>query len=168
MPISVFNTYYMAGMIQEIVLPQTFFHDRYFSTMPGTDIFAADKVLVEYRDGDRKMAPFVVRRAAACRTTFLYSKGEPVPALHPQARRVQGRAESPCPRPQARLPLPHTHCQREKKEAPAGASPRVAGASGKPLPALKARNPPFTCSRPSAPAQWPDPGASRWRAGPAP
>lgn len=63
MPISVFNTYYMAGMIQEIVLPQTFFHDRYFSTMPGVDIFAADKVLVEYRDGDRKMAPFVVRRA---------------------------------------------------------------------------------------------------------
>lgn len=63
MPISVFNTYYMAGMIQEIVLPQSFFRDRYFPTNTGTDIFAADKVLVEYRDGDRKMAPFVVRRA---------------------------------------------------------------------------------------------------------
>ncbi|WP_050697993.1 major capsid protein [Anaeromassilibacillus senegalensis] len=63
MPISVFNTYYMAGMIEEIVLPQSFFRDRYFPTNAGTDIFAADKVLVEYRDGDRKMAPFVVRRA---------------------------------------------------------------------------------------------------------
>lgn len=63
MPISVFNTYYMAGMIQETVLPQSFFRDRYFPTNAGTDIFAADKVLVEYRDGDRKMAPFVVRRA---------------------------------------------------------------------------------------------------------
>lgn len=63
MAISVFNTYYMAGMMQEIVLPQTFFLSRYFPTNRGTDIFNADKVLVEYRDGDRRMAPFVVRRA---------------------------------------------------------------------------------------------------------
>lgn len=63
MPISVFNTYYMAGMLEETVLPQSFFKDRYFPTNSGTDIFAADKVLIEYRDGDRKMAPFVVRRA---------------------------------------------------------------------------------------------------------
>ncbi len=63
MPISVFNTYYMAGMMQEVVLPQTFFLSRYFPTNDPTDIFNADKVLVEYRDGDRKMAPFVVRRA---------------------------------------------------------------------------------------------------------
>lgn len=63
MPISVFNTYYMAGMVQEIVPVPSFFHSRYFPTNDSTDIFNADKVLVEYRDGDRRMAPFVVRRA---------------------------------------------------------------------------------------------------------
>lgn len=63
MAISVFNTYYMAGMVQEIVPVPSFFRDRYFPTNDSTDIFNADKVLVEYRDGDRRMAPFVVRRA---------------------------------------------------------------------------------------------------------
>lgn len=61
--IDFFDTYYMAGMVQEIVPTMTFFRDRYFPTDAGTDIFAADKVLVEYRDGDRRLAPFVVPRA---------------------------------------------------------------------------------------------------------
>ncbi|MDR1158351.1 MAG: major capsid protein [Oscillospiraceae bacterium] len=61
--IDLFDTYYMAGMVQEIVPEMTFFRDRYFGTNPGTDIFAANKVLVEYRDGSRKLAPFVVERA---------------------------------------------------------------------------------------------------------
>lgn len=60
--IDLFDTYYLAGMVQEIVPPTTFFRDRYFPTNPDTDIFAADKVLVEYRDGDRRLAPFVVAR----------------------------------------------------------------------------------------------------------
>ena len=58
--IDFFNTYYMAGMVREIVPQMTFFRDRYFPTNNDTDIFAADKVLVEYQDGDRKLAPFVV------------------------------------------------------------------------------------------------------------
>ncbi len=61
--IDLFDSYYMAGMVQEIVPQMTFFRDRYFPTNPSTDIFAADKVLVEYRDGDRRLAPFVVPRA---------------------------------------------------------------------------------------------------------
>jgi hypothetical protein len=52
----------MIGLVQEIVVKQTFFLDRYFPTGTG-DIFKSDKVLVEYTDGDRRMAPFVVRRA---------------------------------------------------------------------------------------------------------
>ncbi len=60
--IDIFDTYYMAGMVQEIVPQMTFFSDRYFPTGPA-DIFAADKVLIEYREGDRKLAPFVVARA---------------------------------------------------------------------------------------------------------
>ena len=62
MPLSIFDTYYMLGQIQEIVPAQTFFRDRYFPT-GAEDVFAADKVLVEYEDGDRRLAPFVVRRA---------------------------------------------------------------------------------------------------------
>lgn len=63
MPFDIFDTYYMAGMVQEIVPVQSFFRDRYFPTNAATDIFNSNKVLVEYRDRDRAMAPFVVRRA---------------------------------------------------------------------------------------------------------
>lgn len=63
MAFDIFDSYYMAGMVQEIVPVQSFFLDRYFRTNAATDIFDANKVLVEYRDRDRAMAPFVVRRA---------------------------------------------------------------------------------------------------------
>lgn len=56
-----FDTYELIAINEEIVPPQTFFHDRYFPTEAG-DIFAADKVLTEYRNGDRKMAAFVSNR----------------------------------------------------------------------------------------------------------
>ena len=60
--INFFDTYVLAEIAQEIVPQQTFFKDRYFPTA-ASDIFAADKVLTEYRDGDRKLAAFVSRRA---------------------------------------------------------------------------------------------------------
>lgn len=60
--INIFNTYYMVGMVEEIVPPALFFRNRYFPSGPA-DVFAADKVLVEYRDGDRRLAPFVMPRA---------------------------------------------------------------------------------------------------------
>lgn len=56
-----FDTYILIAIHEEIVPPVSFFKDRYFPTGAG-DIFAADKVLTEYRDGDRRMAPFVVER----------------------------------------------------------------------------------------------------------
>ena len=56
-----FDTYVMMAIAEEIVPQQTFFRDRYFPTGAG-DIFAADKVLTEYRKGDRKMAAFVSPR----------------------------------------------------------------------------------------------------------
>ena len=56
MNLNFFDTYYLAGMAEEIVPETTFFRDRYFG---DTDEFATDKVLVEFMDGDRKMAPFV-------------------------------------------------------------------------------------------------------------
>lgn len=57
-----FDTYTLMAITEEIVPRQTFFKDRYFPTGEG-DLFAADKVLTEYRNGDRKMAAFVSERA---------------------------------------------------------------------------------------------------------
>ena len=56
------ETYTLMAINEEVVPPRNFFHDRYFPTEAG-DIFASDKVLTEYRRGDRKMAAFVSRRA---------------------------------------------------------------------------------------------------------
>lgn len=57
-----FDTYVLMAIEEEIVPQATFFKDRYFPT-GDSDIFAADKVLTEYRKGDRKMAAFVDDRA---------------------------------------------------------------------------------------------------------
>lgn len=60
--IDIFDSYYLAGVVSEIVPQKTFFRDRYFPTTPA-DIFSTNKVLLEYQDGDRRMAPFVVESA---------------------------------------------------------------------------------------------------------
>lgn len=56
-----FDTYVLMAITEEIVPQPSFFRDRYFPTGDG-DIFAADKVLTEYRKGDRKLAAFVSPR----------------------------------------------------------------------------------------------------------
>lgn len=53
-----FDTYFLLAMAEEIVPQPNFFRSRYFPT-GAEDVFAADKVLTEYRKGDRKMAAFV-------------------------------------------------------------------------------------------------------------
>ena len=60
--IDFFDTYVLLAITEEIVPQPSFFKDRYFPT-GANDIFAADKVLTEYRKGDRKMAAFVSPRA---------------------------------------------------------------------------------------------------------
>lgn len=60
--INILDTYYMMGLWKGLSPVSTFFRDRYFPTAPS-DIYAADKVLVEYQDGDTGMAPFMVERA---------------------------------------------------------------------------------------------------------
>ncbi len=60
--IDILNTYYMMGLWKGLSPVNTFFRDRYFPTEPG-DIYASDKVLCEYQDGDEGMAPFMVERA---------------------------------------------------------------------------------------------------------
>lgn len=57
-----FDNYILMAITEEIVPEASFFRDRYFPTGAG-DIFSSDKVLTEYRRGDRKMASFVAPRA---------------------------------------------------------------------------------------------------------
>ena len=57
-----FDTYMLMACYEEVVPQQTFFKDRYFPTGDG-DIFATDKVLTEYKKGDKRMAAFVSARA---------------------------------------------------------------------------------------------------------
>ncbi len=59
--IDFFKTYVLKSIIEEQVPAVGFFRDRYFPT-GAADIFKADKVLTEYKDGDRKMAAFVAPR----------------------------------------------------------------------------------------------------------
>lgn len=56
-----FDTYTLMAVAEEIIPRRSFFRDRYFPTGDG-DVFNADKVLTEYRKGDRKMAAFVSSR----------------------------------------------------------------------------------------------------------
>lgn len=56
-----YSSYMLQASVKEVVPRKTFFKDRYFPTEAG-DIFKADKVLVEFEDGDRKMAAFVSDR----------------------------------------------------------------------------------------------------------
>lgn len=62
--IDFFSTYHLMAVTEEIVPPARFFKDRFFPTGAG-DIFASDKVLAEYRKGDRKLAAFVGDRTSA-------------------------------------------------------------------------------------------------------
>lgn len=56
-----FQTYVLQSIMDEQTPAVGFFRDRYFPT-GAADVFRADKVLTEYRSGDRKLAAFVAPR----------------------------------------------------------------------------------------------------------
>lgn len=62
MALDIYNTHTLLMAVEQLHPPTTFLRDRYFPTNPATDIFSTDDVLVEYRDGTRKIAPFVAPR----------------------------------------------------------------------------------------------------------
>jgi hypothetical protein len=59
--LDIFNSYYLAGIQLTVPPLPTFFTSRYFPTAPA-DMFNADKVLFEIKDGNSKLAPYVVKR----------------------------------------------------------------------------------------------------------
>ena len=62
MPFNFYDTHTLLMAVQQLVPAATFLRDRYFPTNDASDIFATEDVLVEYRDGVRKLAPFVAPR----------------------------------------------------------------------------------------------------------
>ena len=62
MALDIFATHTMLAAVQQINPLHTFLRDRYFPTNDSTDLFATEDVLVEYRDGSKKLAPFVAPR----------------------------------------------------------------------------------------------------------
>ncbi len=62
MALDIFKTHTMLAAVQELNPLFAFLRDRYFPTNETTDIFSTEDVIIEYRDGSRKRAPFVVPR----------------------------------------------------------------------------------------------------------
>lgn len=58
MPIDIYSTARLIMAVEGINPRSSFLRDRYFPTS-AADIFQTEKVLAEYRDGDRRLAPFV-------------------------------------------------------------------------------------------------------------
>lgn len=65
MPFNFYDTHTLLMAVQQLTPAATFLRDRYFPTNDATDIFATDDVLVEFRDGSKKLAPFVALARAA-------------------------------------------------------------------------------------------------------
>lgn len=57
-----YDTHTLLMAVQQLTPAATFLRDRYFPTNDASDIFATDDVLVEFRDGSKKLAPFVAPR----------------------------------------------------------------------------------------------------------
>lgn len=56
------RTLTLLAAVNQMQQATSFLRDRYFPTNSATDIFNTEQVLVEYRDGNKKMAPFVSPR----------------------------------------------------------------------------------------------------------
>lgn len=62
MAFNYYDTHTLLASVKQLAPLHTFLLDRYFPTNEATDIFATDDVLVEYKKGHKKAAPFVAPR----------------------------------------------------------------------------------------------------------
>lgn len=62
MAFNLYDTHTLLMAVESLTPARSFLRDRYFPTNEATDIFATNDVLVEYRDGSKKLAPFVAPR----------------------------------------------------------------------------------------------------------
>ncbi len=63
------KTYDFLMAVEQIYPVSSFLRDRYFPTNDATDVFKAQEVLVEYKDGNKKLAPFVAPRKGGVTVT---------------------------------------------------------------------------------------------------
>lgn len=62
MAFNFYDTHHLLASVQQLPPLHTFLLDRYFPTNAASDIFATNDVLVEYKKGSKKAAPFVAPR----------------------------------------------------------------------------------------------------------
>lgn len=62
MPFNFYDTHTLLLSIKELSPASTFLRDRYAPTNDATDIFTTTDVLAEYKDGSKRLAPFVAPR----------------------------------------------------------------------------------------------------------
>lgn len=61
----IYDTLYMLAAVEQLDPEPNFFKRRYFPTNTDMDVFGTSKVLADYREGNRKAAPFVMPRIGA-------------------------------------------------------------------------------------------------------
>ncbi len=61
---NIYDTLYMMAAVEDLAPEPTFFKRRYFPTDISMDVFGTSKVLADYKEGNRKAAPFVLPRIA--------------------------------------------------------------------------------------------------------
>ncbi len=62
MPFDIYTTHNLIAAVEQILPLHTFLRDRYFPTNDAADLFSTEDVLVDYKDGENKLAPFVAPR----------------------------------------------------------------------------------------------------------
>ena len=62
MAFDITNTHHLLAAYEQASPVSSFLRDRYFPCNPSTDIFTTDDVLLEYKKGTQKLAPFVSPR----------------------------------------------------------------------------------------------------------
>lgn len=62
MAFNIYDTHHLLASVEELAPLHSFLLDRYFPTNEATDVFATTDVLVEYKKGNKKAAPFVAPR----------------------------------------------------------------------------------------------------------
>lgn len=62
MAFDITNTHHLLAAYEQGAPVSSFLRDRYFVCNPATDIFSTDDVIMEFKNGTQKMAPFVAPR----------------------------------------------------------------------------------------------------------
>ena len=62
MSFDITNTHHLLAAYEQATPVSSFLRDRYFPCNPATDVFSTDDVIMEYKNGTQKMAPFVAPR----------------------------------------------------------------------------------------------------------